>query len=59
MSYVCAVFGISNVIGLLLTISVEVPISNICKLIFLKGDKPQKRNANEMKMNENSSKMSP
>lgn len=38
MTYVCAVFGFSNFLGLFLTLSIEVPIASLCKLILLKKD---------------------
>lgn len=56
MSYVCAIFGISNVIGLILTLSIEIPVSSMCKLVFLKKDTEDKSNGNEMAMNQNTAK---
>jgi peptidoglycan/LPS O-acetylase OafA/YrhL len=38
MCYVCAVFGISNVVGFILTLTVEIPIGSLCKLTLIKQD---------------------
>jgi hypothetical protein len=48
MSYVCAVFGISYVVGLLLTLAVEIPIATLCKIVLARGDSTE--NVNEIPM---------
>jgi hypothetical protein len=48
MSYVCAVFGISNVVGFILTLTIELPIGSICKLVLIKGE--PKRNGDDIPM---------
>lgn len=42
LTFVCAVFGLSNFIGLFLTLSIEIPVSSVCKLVLLKSEKSER-----------------
>lgn len=41
MTFVCAVYGLSNFAGLFLTLMIEVPVSSLCKIVLLKSDKAE------------------